>query len=512
MSQDERQGELARRKAAAEAMGGEARLAERRLRGALSARERIDLLLDKDSFFELGRLAHSDVAGFEERTPADARICGFGGLAGRTVAVTADDATVLAGSGGRVGARKANALMEAAIGRGYPIVNLGEAGGARIPDIQGSDGLASMTARTPLSRRQRRVPMATAIFGECFGAPTWSAAFSDFVVQEKRSCLAVSGPRVLEIATGEKVSSEELGGWEVHARLTGLADRAADGEAECLSLIRQFLSYLPSSADELPPRHPSNEDARPRQAEIAALVPESPRRAYDMMRVITALVDDLRVFQLKPDFDRSVITCLARLDGYPIGLIANQPLHSAGAMGPDGCDKCTSFIALCDSFHIPLLFLHDTPGFFVGKAAEHKRLPAKIINFIEALSLATVPKIALVIRKSYGMAFSNMGGTGMGSDFVFAWPGADISFMAPETAANVVHYKRLATASEEERAAAVDQLRLASAPWRAAGLNLLDDVIDPADTRRTLIRAFELARGKAGGRSQRLLASWPTSY
>ena len=181
-------------------------------------------------------------------------------------------------------------------------------------------------------------------------------------------------------------------------------------------------------------------------------------------------------------------------------------------MGPDGCDKCTSFIALCDSFHIPLLFLHDTPGFFVGKAAEHKRLPAKIINFIEALSLATVPKIALVIRKSYGMAFSNMGGTGMGSDFVFAWPGADISFMAPETAANVVHYKRLATASEEERAAAVDQLRLASAPWRAAGLNLLDDVIDPADTRRTLIRAFELARGKAGGRSQRLLASWPTSY
>ncbi|UQA63342.1 acyl-CoA carboxylase subunit beta [Polyangium aurulentum] len=514
MSNSDKLDELARRKAAAEAMGGAEKIEQRHARGALTARERVERFLDAGSFFELGKLACSDVPGFEERTPADGKVCGFGAIDGRKVAISADDATILAGSGGRVGTRKANQLAQLAIEKGFPLLHLGDAGGARIPDIQGSDGLASMTAKTPALRRLRRVPMVTVILGDSFGAPTWSAAFSDFVVQQKGSCMAVSGPRVLEIATGEKVTPEELGGWEVHARTTGLADRAGDTEEACFAIAREFLSFLPGSASELPPRRPSAEDPWPRQSRLRTILPDSPRKAYDMGKIIATLVDDERFFPLKPDFDRSVITCLARLDGHPVGIIASQPMGSAGAMGPDGCDKCASFIALCDSFHIPLIFLHDTPGFFVGKDAEHRRMPGKIINFLEALALSTVPKVSIVVRKSYGMAFSNMAGTGMGADFLFAWPTADISFMAPEAAANVVHYRRIAASAdpEAERARAVDELRLASEPWRAAGLYQLDDVIDPADTRRVLIQSLELARGTSGGRSERLLAAWPTSF
>ncbi len=189
-----------------------------------------------------------------------------------------------------------------------------------------------------------------------------------------------------------------------------------------------------------------------RQERLLSIVPEETRRGYDMIRVIKTIVDDEQIFALKPDFDRSVITCLARIEGHSVGIIANQPMHMAGAMGPDGCDKCCSFICLCDSFNIPLIFLHDTPGFLVGKAAELKRMPGKIINFIEAVALSTVPKISLVIRKSYGMAYSNMCGTGMGADFVLAWPNAEISFMAPEVAANVV-YRRKIDESDDVKAA-----------------------------------------------------------
>jgi acetyl-CoA carboxylase carboxyltransferase component len=273
---------------------------------------------------------------------------------------------------------------------------------------------------------------------------------------------------------------------------------------------------MPSSARELPPLvPPRGDDQETRQELLFTLVPEELRRGYDMSRVIKTIVDDEQIFELKPDFDKSVITCLARMEGRSVGIIANQPMHTAGAMGPDGCDKCCSFICLCDSFNIPLIFLHDTPGFLVGKAAEIKRMPGKIINFIEALALSTVPKISLVIRKSYGMAYSNMCGTGMGADFVLAWPNAEISFMAPEVAANVV-YRRKIDESEDVKAAreqAERQIRAAGAPWKAAGLNLLEDVIDPRDTRKVLCRILTLARGSDGGyRSRRLLANWPTTF
>lgn len=474
-------------------------------KGLQHARERIAALIDPASTFrEFGLLAHSDVPGMEDKTPADGKICGVGAINGRPAIITADDATVLAGSGGRVGSAKAMRWHEFAKEKGMPIVNLGEAGGARIPDIQGSDGLSSMTMRAEVGRRLRRVPMVSTIMGECFGAPSWYAALSDFVVQVKGSCMAVSGPRVLEMATGERVPLEELGGWKLHAEVTGQIDRAAEDEAEALRLVRDFLAYLPSHCDELPPRVVAQAASG---QDLTTLVPAESQRGYDMSKVLEAIFDAGSLFPVKPDFDRSVITALARLDGHTVGIIASQPSKLSGAMGPEGCDKCVQFLTLCDSFHIPMIFLHDTPGFRVGKEAEAKRMPGKIITFIQAVALATVPKVALIIRKSYGMAYSNMAGPGMGADFVFAWPGADISFMAPEIAANVVYARKREKVGPE----AVEEMRLASAPWRAAGLGYIDDVIDPRETRQVLIDALALARGKSGGRSQRLLASWPTS-
>jgi methylmalonyl-CoA decarboxylase subunit alpha len=507
--------ELKRRKAKAQEMGGPDKVAWKKAAGLGSVRERIEKLLDPGSFFEIGMLDHSDVPGMEDKTPADGKIAGFGAIDGRTVAVTADDATVLAGTGGRIGVEKEHRLIRWATEKGYPLINLGEGGGARIPDIMGSEGLSSMTMRKEMALRCRQVPFVATIMGECFGAPSWLAALADFVVQVKGSCMAVSGPRVLEVATSEVVENEDLGGWKLHAEITGQVDRVAEDEDGCLRIVREFLSYMPSNSQELPPVVlPQGNDQETRQERLLSIVPEEPRRGYDMSQVIKAIVDDERIFMLKPDFDRSVITCLARIDGHVVGIIANQPLHNAGAMGPDGCDKCLSFICLCDSFNIPLIFLHDTPGFLVGRAAELKRMPGKIINFIEAVALSTVPKISLVIRKSYGMAYSNMCGTGMGADFVLAWPNAEISFMAPEVAANVV-YRRKIDESDDIKAArdlAEQQIRAASAPWKAAGLHLLEDVIDPRDTRRVLSYILKLARGNDGGYlSKRLLANWPTT-
>lgn len=513
--------ELGKRRAHALNMGGSARLQRVRERGALNARERIAQLLDADSFFEIGMLAHSDVPGMEERTPADGKIVGIGRIDSRPVLVKADDVTVLAGAGGRIGAQKSKNAVQLAIAKGYPIVNLGEAGGARLPDIQGSDGLSSMTVGTTLARRRRQVPMVAAILGECFGSPSWHAAFADFVVQLKGSCMAVSGPRVLEIATGEKVGNEELGGWKLHASVTGLVDMVGQTDAECLALIREFLGFLPSHAGQLPPRAAPEAaaTAAARQGRMMALVPAQSRRAYDMRELLRTLVDHQHLFELKPQFDRSVITTLARIDGHPAGIIASNPMFSAGAMGPDGCAKCASFIVLCDSFNIPLVFLHDTPGFFVGKAAEQRAMPGKIINFIEALAQATVPKVALVVRKSYGMAYGNLAGAGMGADFVFAWAGADISFMARDVALNVISpvdgnaNPELRASQELRREQLREELQAASAPWRAAGLGYIDGVIRPDQTRQLLVDSLELARGlRSHGIGSHALAGWPTSF
>jgi acetyl-CoA carboxylase carboxyltransferase component len=496
-------------------MGGKEKIERQHRLGRLTARERIDKLLDPGSFHETGILNVSDIPNMEEHTPADGNIVGFGKIDSRTVVVFAADHTVLAGTEGRVGSfTKEHRTTQIAIKDGYPMINLGDGGGARIPDIMGSDGLSSMVFPIEALKYPRKTPFIAAIMGECFGGPSWIAARADFVVMVKGACMAVSGPRVLEVATSEKVTPEELGGWELHAEVTGQVDAFAENDEHCLQIIREFLSYMPSNCDQEPPYVGTSDPPDRKLDEVINILPDQPNRGYDMFKIIAAIVDNGKYLTIKPYYDQSLITCLARMNGRTVGIIASQPLYYAGAGGPGACEKAASFIVLCDSFNIPLIFLHDTPGFFVGPAAEKRKMPGRIMVWMEALALSTVPKISVVIRKSYGMAYSNMAGTNCGSDFLVAWPTADISFMAPQTAVNVVYKQILEKAkdpnAESERL--LKELSYQSAPWKAAEKHLIDDVIEPRDTRAFINRALDISQGSDGKGfiSKKYLQAWPT--
>jgi len=512
--------ELERRRARALEMGGHEKVKRQHDRGRLTARERIDRLLDSGSFVEVGMLNHSDMPGMEEKTPADSKVAGYGKIDGRQVAIVSNDFTVLASTSSRIAGRKEGELKVLAAQRGHPVIYLGEAGGARMPDIMGSAGLASYGGggyHTFLQAvtRVRQTPMITAVMGECYGMPTWMACLADFVVQLKGSAMGVSGPRVVELALGERVTDEELGGWQVHAEITGSVDRVAEGEDECFDIIRTYLSYMPSHCDELPPPAPVPEGSGSEMDQIINWLPEKRNRGYDMHRILDCIADKDSLFPIKPTFGRTVITALARVGGRVVGIVANQPYFNAGAMDTDGIDKVMSFLCLCDSFNIPLLFFHDIPGFLVGKDAERKRVAARVINYMNALALLTVPKISIVIRKTYGMAFWNMCGSGCATDFLVAWPTAEMSFVDPAIAANVVYGAKPPAADKEseEWQEAMQQLVDDASPYGAAGLHHIHDVIDPKETRNYIIRALELSfNARRKGIGEHKLANWPTKF
>jgi len=499
--------ELEKRRAKALKMGGSEKIKKQHDQGKLTARERIDVLLDPDSFLEIGMLNHSDIPGMEEKTPADSKVAGYGKIDGRPVAIVSNDFTVLAATSSRIAGRKEGELKALAAHRGYPVVYLGEAGGARMPDIMGSAGLASyggggFDSYLQIMSRVRQTPMETAILGDCYCMPTWMA-------------MGVSGPRVVELALGESVTDEELGGWQVHAEITGNVDRVAENEEDCFQIIRQYLSYMPSHCDERPPDAPVQDVSRSDMDRILDILPEKRNRGYDMHRILNCIADKNSLFPLKPTFGKSVITSLARIDGNVVGIVANQPMFNAGAMDTDGIDKVTSFLCLCDSFNIPLLFFHDIPGFLVGKAAERKRVAARVMNYMNALGLLSVPKISVVVRKTYGMAFWNMCGSGCGTDFLVAWPSAEISFVDPAIAANVVYGGKPSASDKksDEWQALMDQLVDDASPYGAAGKHFIHDVIDPMDTRDYIIRALEISyNARRKGIGDHRLANWPTKF
>jgi acetyl-CoA carboxylase carboxyltransferase component len=514
--------ELQARQEQARLGGGAARLAKQRASGKLTARERVDYLLDPGSFMEIGLLAHSDVAGEAANTPCDSKITGFGTLAGRKVGVVAFDFTVKASTSSRVAAKKERSITELCAQGGFPLIYLAEAGGARIPDIMGAVGLATYggTAASDDSfvqalTRQRRFPLVVAIMGEAFGEPTWMAYLADYVVMTKGSCLAVSGPRVLEIATAESVNSEDLGGWEMHATVTGMIDEVADNDQQALDAIRTYLSYMPAHTAQKTPRQPVPSDSGAELPHILDFLPTQSSKTYDMLKILERIVDTNSLYQLKKRFGRSLLTALARLDGEAVGIIASQPRHLGGAIDTDSIDKAVSFVCLCDSYNIPLLFFQDTPGFIVGPQAERKRAPSKIMTFLEALGQATVPKITVLVRKSYGMAFYNLGGTGTGATFIVAWPTAEISFVSEKVGVNVVYSRQLQEASDPQatREYLEQQMRLENSPYSAAGQHLIHDVIEPAQTRNFLIQALALAYNeRTQGIGEHRLANWPKKY
>lgn len=500
--------ELDSQRAKARAMGGTDKLERRKAAGLLNARERIEQLLDEGSFLESGLHGVSVFPEARARTPADGKIVGYGRIANREVAVVSNDFTVMGASSSATNSKKIGQVKRVATQRGIPIVFLGESSGARMPDTMGARGMGSMLGNDPTQyQRLRETPWAGAVLGYCYGSSTWYTCCSDFAVMRKGSILAVSSPMLVEQATNEKIDPEQLGGWQLHAETTGLVDLVVDTDEQALAAIQRFLSYLPSHHNEAPPRTEAGSPAA--GADIDTILPASRTKVYDVRGIIRALVDANSLFELKAKFAKVTVTALARIDGRVVGIVANNPLYRGGALDTDACEKITSFLVLCDSFNIPIIMLVDTPGFSIGAEAERKRAPGKIMNFMNALSLCTVPKISVILRKSYGQAYLNMGG-GRNSDEVAAWPGAEVSFMDPQFAARIVTGPDADPQKLEESLAAMQK---DSSVYEIAGLYSVQHVIKPAETREFLKRMLEVHQLRlTNGVGQHLMRSWPTSY
>ena len=499
------------RRVKALAMGGPDKLARRRAAGVLNARERIGHLLDDGSFIESGLFGTSSaVEADRDKTPADGKIAGYGRIEGREVAVVSNDFTVKGASSSATNGKKIGQMKRVATQRGLPMVFLGESSGARMPDTMGSRGMGIMLGNDPTQyRRMRETPWAAAVLGLCYGSSTWYTGYSDFAVMRKGAIMAVSSPQLVSMAISQEVDPEEMGGWKLHSEVTGLIDQVVDSDEEALDAIKRFLAYLPSHHKEAPPVHAVPAGSGGGMRDIANVLPESRTQVYDVRKIIKVIADQDSVFELKPRFGKVIVTALARLGGRSVGIIANNPLHKGGALDTEACEKATAFIVLCDSFNIPIVMLVDTPGFIIGLDAERKRAPGKIINFMGALSLVTVPKLTVVLRKSYGQAYLNMGG-GRNSDEFAAWPTAEISFMDPAFATSIVHGLNPGDAGYDAAFAAMER---GSTVWDIASMYAVQSVVPPADTRSYLIRMLEVHSMRlSGGVGEHLMRTWPTTF
>jgi acetyl-CoA carboxylase carboxyltransferase component len=493
------------------AMGSATKLEQRKNDGILNARERISYLVDQDSFIESGLFGTSSaVESDREKTPADGKITGYAKIDGRDVAVVSNDFTVKGASSSATNGKKIGQMKRVATQRGLPIVFLGESSGARMPDTMGSKGMGSMLGNDPTQyRRMRETPWASAVLGYCYGSSTWYTGYSDFSVMRKGAIMAVSSPQLVSLAIKEQVDPEEIGGWKLHSETTGLIDRVVDTDEEALDAIKEFLSYMPAHHKQAPPIYPVPKGSGSQMTNILDLLPEKRTQVYDVRKVIQAIVDTGSYFELKPRFGKVLVTALTRLNGHSVGIIANNPLVKGGAMDTEACEKATNFIVMCDSFNIPIVMLVDTPGFIIGLDAERKRAPGKIINFMSAVSLTTVPKITVVLRKSYGQAYLNMGG-GRNSDEFAAWPTAEISFMDPNFATSIVHGLNPGDDGYEE---AVAEMAKGSNVWDIASMYAVQSVVLPSETRDYLIRMLEVHRMRlSNGVGEHLMRTWPTAY
>ena len=496
-------------------LGGADKVAALHAEGHRTIRDHIDGLLDAGSFAEIGTFSRSMREADRDSTPGDGKIGGHGTLDGRPVAVFGDDITVKRGSSSLVGSRKELRIYERALAMGTPIVHFGQTGGGRIPDLIGSEGISEAGEVFEMAQRRHRVPMATAIVGQSFGGSSFLSALSDFVVMTKGSTLAVTSPKVFEVATGEVITFEEVGGVDVHARHTGQIDLGVETDDEAYAAIGRWLSYLPSNIEQAAPRA---EPTGPIEAdpELAAMVPERRTRGYDMRRVVARICDPGSVFELQAQFARSVTSGLARIDGWPIGFIANNPMFNAGVLDPETCRKIIRLCTLCDSFNLPIVWLVDVPGFMVGKRVEHDLMLHQGMRMMQALQLATTPTLTVCVRKAFGLAWQAMNGAGMPTNGLYAWPGAEIGFMDPEVGVNVAYGSKLdqiddAEAREAERLGLVAEVAGATSPYEAAGTMRIDEIIDPADTRPILARDLAmLANRMVPPPASRVLASWPT--
>ncbi|HSN41353.1 MAG TPA: carboxyl transferase domain-containing protein [Burkholderiales bacterium] len=503
--------ELKNRDAEALAMGGAEKLAKRKAEGHLNARERIDRLIDAGSFIESGRFARSNRPEVKHKTPADGKVAGFARIDGREVGIVSNDFTVLGASSAVINMKKIKHVKQTACKRGLPLVLLGESSGARMPDRMGAAGRAIIAQDPTEYLRTRESPWASALLGQCYGSSTWYSAMSDFVVMRKGSIMAIASPNVTSIAINKPISAEELGGWKLLTGVSGLADMAVDTDEQALDAIKKFLSYLPSHNMQPPPEYPVPPGSDEASRNIFDILPESRNKVYDVRKIIAAIADQDSMFELKERYGKSVATVLARLDGKSVGFIANNPMFKGGALDADACQKVTSFMVLCDSFNVPLVFLVDVPGFLIGVEGEIRGMPGKVINWMNALTQVTVPKLTVIMRKDYGQAFINMAG-GKNADEVAVWPMADLGFMDPAVSVNVLYGVKHEDDPERFNQLKAEVERDTSA-WGLAELYEAQNVIDPRDTRDFLIRSLQVHRMRMkNGVGEHLLRNWPTSY
>ncbi|EPD56891.1 hypothetical protein HMPREF1211_06619 [Streptomyces sp. HGB0020] len=471
-------------------------------RGKLTARERVELLLDEGSFTEIEALRRHRATGFglEARRPyTDGVVTGWGTVHGRTVFVYAHDFRIFGGALGEAHAAKIHKVMDLALAAGAPLVSLNDGAGARIQEgVSALAGYGGIFTRNVAASGV--LPQISVMLGPYAGGAAYSPALTDFVFMVRGiSQMFITGPDVVKAVTGEQVTHDGLGGADVHAAVSGVAAAAYDDEASCLEDVRHLLSLLPSNNRELPPHEEPSDDPERRCDALLDLVPAEPNQAYDMRRVIEEVVDDGDFFEVQPAWAANLVCALARLDGHVVGVVANQPSATAGVLDIAASEKGARFVQFCDAFNIPLVTLVDVPGFLPGVGQEHAGIIRHGAKLLYAYCNATVPRISLVLRKAYGGAYIVMDSRSIGADLALAWPTNEIAVMGAEGAANVVFRREIAAADDPE---AVRARRIAEYkselmhPYYAAERGLVDDVIDPRDTRTVLIRSFAALRAK----------------
>jgi acetyl-CoA carboxylase carboxyltransferase component len=496
--------ELARRRDEALAMGGPERVARHRDSGRLTARERIAALVDSGSWREIGLLALPERRR-DEPAPGDAIVTGLARIDGRKVCVVAIDATVLAGTTAPVNMRKQGRVAEWAGRRGLPLMFLSDNDGGRLPDLLGwrfAGVPFDFTTFLESPKGCPKTPRLTAALGPSYGDAALHAAIADLVVMKRDAALALSGPPVIRGAIGEDVTADDLGGPQMAHETSGSAHVVVDDEAGALAAMKRFLTYLPDSAALPAPVAPPADPIRGPD-ELLTLVPSHPRRGYDVRKVLEAIVDEGSLFHWGERYGRSLVCALARIDGQALGVVASQPMQRAGVLDVSALTKEAAFVVLCDTFNLPLVFLQDVPGLMIGTEAERGGILASYERVVAALAKAEVPKVAVILRKAYGGGHIALGGRPVKPDMLVAWPSAEMGFMAPDTGVRTVYRRRLeeaeAAGGAEARAALAAELEAEwaaeSQPWEAAANIILDDVIDPRETRDVIATAIEFAWG-----------------
>jgi len=494
--------ELRRRNREAEAGGGPERLARQKAEGKLSARERLHLLLDPGTFEELDRFVvhrSQDFGMQTQRIPGDGVVTGHGAIDGRQVFVFAQDFTVFGGSLSETYAAKICKIMDLAMKVGAPIVGLNDSGGARIQEgVVSLGGYADIFLRNTLASGV--VPQISAIMGPCAGGAVYSPAITDFnIMVQGTSYMFITGPDVIKSVTHQEVTKEELGGAMTHASVSGVAHFATSDDAAALALIRDLLSYLPSNNMEDPPRRAPTDDPWREDGRLDGLVPADPNKPYDMKEVVRGVLDDGAFLEVHEHYAKNLIVGFGRIDGGSVGIVANQPMVLAGTLDIDASLKGARFVRFCDAFNVPLVTFEDVPGFLPGTDQEYRGIIKHGAKLLFAFAEATVPKVTVITRKSYGGAYCVMGSKHIRTDFNFAWPTAEIAVMGPEGAVNILYRRELQAAADPDalRRRKVEEFRDKFAnPYVAAERGYVDEVIEPRQTRRRIVTALRLLRTK----------------